>query len=548
MCSSFILASFGLLHILDVALKVNPAATMVQPALQYALSAREYELLRSYISKRTPATISKSSSPLSPPSEKNDHYASAFRSAVRVYLATTLGLKSLDLVRIRLAARRLKTARPPKPLVASGRRLALSLAAILFFHRVLFRFFSRLRLQLLHEKAKRIRERYPRLFSALTSKVAPAVGASLAGLALGICPTDQLRLTIAIYTGARSLEFLYNGLAAAKIINPPWWFGSWMLFALSQGQLLHAFVFDRDCFPQAYSDFILKYTPEYIQKRPNNVSPKVTWPSQTEVVDSLASMATLRWPVFVSPILHPSTPSSAHLPIGINPVISPITSCASPLINNLSCALIHPSDPSCLLAYLRQNLLAFPQLCRFFTFYYGAFATLRYRKFLSDPVSSFNRLSGQILRTSAAISGAIGASWGSICLFAAIFPRSFLPKFRFFLGGLLGGCFQFLDRGGAGTTNSLYAARVSADSLWKVGVKHGWWHGVKGGDVYVFVASLAVLNIVYEWRKEEAVDSGAARGLVKLLRGELDLGLANKQPEATGRKMDESWEEVEKDA
>ena len=509
---------------------------MVQPALQYALSAREYELLRSYVTDGGASSTSRRSSLLTPPSPRHDHNASAFRSAVRLYFATTLGLKSIDLIRVRIAARRLKTRSPPKPLVANGGKLALSLASILFFHRILFRFFSRLRIQLLHEKVKRIRERYPRLFAALTSKIAPAVGASLAGLALGICPADQLRMTIAIYTGARSLEFLYNGLAAAKIINPPWWFGSWMLFAVAQGQLLHAFVFDRDCFPQAYADFILSYTPEYIQRRPENVSPKVAWPTQTQIVDSLASMATLRWPVFVSPILHPTTPSAAHLPVGINPIISPITSRASPMISNLSCALIHPSDPSCLLAYLRQNLLAFPKLCRFFTLYYGAFAMLRYRKFLNDPIGSFNRLAGQILRTTAAISGAIGASWGSICLLAALFPRSFLPRFRFFLGGLLGGCFQFLDRKSAGRTNSLYAARVSADSLWKVGVKHRWWRGVKSGDVYVFVASLALLNMVYEWKKEQAVDSGAAVGLLKLLRGEIELGLGN---ERRSRRMDE---------
>jgi hypothetical protein len=534
---------------------------MVQPALQYALSAREYELLRSYITTKGPST-SKRSFPLylQPPGISHDHNTSTFRSALRVYLFTTLSLKSLLALRLRLFARRSRL-KPPKPLIPSPNRLALSLAAILFLHRTLFRFFSRLRLQLLHEKTTVIRERYPRLFSALTSKFAPAVGGSLAGLALGIYPAVQLRLTFAIYTGARSLEFLYNAIASARLINPPWWFGSWMLFALSQGQLLHAFVFDRDCFPAAYSDFILKYTPEYIQPRPSKISPKTAWPSQSQIVDSLASMAESNWPTFTSPLLHPSTPSILHLPPGINPVISNITSRASPLITSLSCALIHPSSPSCLLAYLRQNLLALPQLCRFFTLYYGAFSLLRWRKFVADPIPSFNRLAGQILRTTAAISGAIGASWGSICLFGMLFPRSFLPRFRFVLGGLLGGCFGFLDRSGAGRTNSLYASRVSAESLWKVGVKHRWWRGVKGGDVYVFVVGLAVLNCALDWQGEKGVDSGVVRGLLGLMRGDSELGLGNRSQEkgkATGRgdgtysgSQSQSgsgmWEKVEKE-
>lgn len=157
--------------------------------------------------------------------------------------------------------------------------------------------------------------------------------------------------------------------------------------------------------------------------------------------------------------------------------------------------------------------------------YYGAFSLLGYKKLFSSPLEFFNNLAARVLRTTASISGAIGASWGSICLFAMILPRNLWPKSRFFLGGLLAGCFQFLDRTSSGRTNALYAARTSADSLWKVGVKHGWWRGIKGGDVWVFVAGLAVLNVVYEAR-EGAVDSGAAKGMMKVLRGEADIGIS----------------------
>lgn len=148
----------------------------------------------------------------------------------------------------------------------------------------------------------------------------------------------------------------------------------------------------------------------------------------------------------------------------------------------------------------------------------------QYKRFLNSPISSLNRLAKTILKTTAAISGAIGASWGSICLFAAIFPRTFLPKFRFFLGGFLGGCFQFLDRTAAGRANSLYAARLSVDSLWKVGVKHGWWKGFKGGDVMVFVAALALVNAVYELRAK-TVEDRAMKVFIKTLRGDAEIGL-----------------------
>lgn len=76
----------------------------------------------------------------------------------------------------------------------------------------------------------------------------------------------------------------------------------------------------------------------------------------------------------------------------------------------------------------------------------------------------------------------------------------------------------------------MYTARMSADSLWKVGVKHGWWKGIKGGDVWLFVAGLALINMVYQAR-EDALDSGASRWMMKVLRGEAEIGIGNKKDE-----------------
>lgn len=84
-----------------------------------------------------------------------------------------------------------------------------------------------------------------------------------------------------------------------------------------------------------------------------------------------------------------------------------------------------------------------------------------------------------------------------------------------------------LDRTKAGRVNSLYATRVSVDSLWKVGVKHGWWNGVKGGDLMVFVAGLALLNAVYELRDKAIGDKGMTT-MVRVLRGDVEIGLGEK--------------------
>ena len=60
--------------------------------------------------------------------------------------------------------------------------------------------------------------------------------------------------------------------------------------------------------------------------------------------------------------------------------------------------------------------------------------------------------------------------------------------------------------------------RLSVDSAWKVGVKRGYWKGVKGGDVALFVLGLAVVNVVYEKRRG-VIGGGVGKG-VGWLRGE----------------------------
>lgn len=133
-------------------------------------------------------------------------------------------------------------------------RLSLSLSLILLLHRLLFRFFSRLRTNLLTKEATPFRRRNPRISRSLTSRLAPAIGASLAGFALGVYPAGQLRITIAIYVAVKSAEFLYNTLENdGWFKDKPWWWGSWMLMPLSTAQLLHAFLFDRDSVPKVGS-------------------------------------------------------------------------------------------------------------------------------------------------------------------------------------------------------------------------------------------------------------------------------------------------------
>lgn len=116
---------------------------------------------------------------------------------------------------------------------------------------------------------------------------------------------------MAIYTMFRALEFGWNLLEDDGIIwgwkskiggkglvkrERPWWFGSWMLQPFAFGQLLHATMFDRDCSPVSYVDFIWKGTSEYLHSSPQDLPAGVKWPTSWDVADSLAQMAKLNWP------------------------------------------------------------------------------------------------------------------------------------------------------------------------------------------------------------------------------------------------------------
>ncbi|ODA81599.1 hypothetical protein RJ55_00099 [Drechmeria coniospora] len=543
-----------------------PAPASIDPVLRntlrYTVSAREYATLHKYILSRSrllrrnspsPAAVDKALSSGSgtrggahaahghghghshphphthAAAGGGDEYtAKAVRHALRVFAVTWVGMKGWEAIARRMAGDKDGSPRgngKKAPFYKSpALRLSLSLSTILLLYRILFRFLSRLRAHLMDPQVAPFRRRNPRTAATLTSPYAPAVGASLAGLALGVYPSQQLRVSIAIYMMIRALEFGWNvcegeghiwGMRNGKKRERPWWFGSWMLQPLTLGQLLHSCVFDKDCFPPAFGNFISKNSSAYIHERPANWPARMEWPKAREVVDSLARMAHLNWPAYVSPILFPG---KEVLPPVLRSV-SPLSSQAHPLIRSLSCATLHPSDPSCLRTYLTFWLNSFPPLARFFLVLYSGLTILpRLKTFYHFPVATAQRILARALRMSAFVTGAISTAWASICFFQAYLPRHVLATQRFFLGGFFAGLWAWVERR-HGRGVFLYGARASVDSLWKVGVKRRWWKAMKGGDVWVFVLALMVTGVVYE-RDARAIREAEWRKGMSWVRGE----------------------------
>ncbi|KAL5942515.1 hypothetical protein ACKVV1_007218 [Pyricularia oryzae] len=488
----------------------------------------------------------------------NDYNVRAVRHSIRVFVATSIAMKAWGMIAKRLMGAKIDPAHASKkePLYKSPTfRLSLSLSTILLLYRLLFRFFTRLRLQLLDPSAEPFRRRNPRTAGTLTSPYAPAIGASLAGLALGIYPAQQLRLSVAIYALFRALEFGWNCAEEGGMVwgwdkdprggparkrERPWWWGSWMLQPFAFGQLLHASVFDRDCFPAAYGDFIFKRSDVYIQQRPEQYPRNLTWPGTYQIVDSLAKMAKLGWPPIVSPTLFPDKQNT--LPAGLE-AIAPITNRAHPLITALSCATLHPQDPSCARTFLTFWLRSFPPMARFFLAMYAVFALPGFRKLYDAPARVLRSLVTRALSTSTFLTGAISTAWASICFMQAWLPRGALATQRFFLGGFAAGFWAWVERR-KGRGIFLYSARASVDSLWKVGVKRRWWRAMKGGDVWVFVLAVMLTGVVYE-RDPAAIKEGGWRRGVSWVRGEGFRDWAIEEDEDDGGEEDEDEGGVE---
>lgn len=493
-------------------------------SLRYAISPKEYAIIRRRILIKGPSSIA-----IRTPSKSQfdavcnqaeDFIPASTRAGLRVFLASNLVLKLWDLLSEKLSKRKggkeLTTVIHTTFFKNPNFLLSLSLSTLVVFHRLLYRFLYQLRSNLLlpNAQARRFRQRHPKVSGVFTSPLSPSIGSSLAGLALLLHPASDRRVTIAVYAFVKALEYSYNKLEDdGWFPERPWWFGSWLLFPITSGQLLYTFVFDRDCFPSEYGGFILDHSKEYIQSKPAGYSSTVKWPGAYDIIDSISKIAKLGYPPFNSPILYPNSNILPKTLQSISPIVDP----AHPIINSLQCAVLHPHEPSCLKTYLNFWASEFTHVAKFMSICYGVSWVPKYSLFFKDPVGALMRLTRSTLLTSTFITGAIGTSWATCCLFQKTLPRGLLPKGRFWLSGFLGGLWAFVDsRGGRG--NFLYSLRLGIISAWKVLVKRGLIKGLKNGDVYLFICSLAIINSLFDM-EAHSVTGSAARRVLSSVRG-----------------------------
>ncbi|TGZ84484.1 hypothetical protein EX30DRAFT_325142 [Ascodesmis nigricans] len=492
--------------------------------LRFLVSSPEYGAIRKHIFRKIPAI--KNAMPshsqfhnVLVDADPDDYLPSATRAGLRAMVTMNVTLNLYQLLVQKLKSRGAigaKRSTPVKNAFFSRPNFmaSLSLGVLIIIHRVLYRFLHQLRTNLMLPEAKDFRTKYPRAAKVFLSPYSPSITASLAGFALLLHPKTDLRQTIAVYTLVKAAEYWYNRFEdKGYFVDKPWWFGSWLLFPITSGQLFYSFVFDRDCFPTEFAPLYTRFTPEYIQPRPVDYPSNLPWPAPLEIVDSLGKIADLKFPSFSSPILYPDVNKLPSAVAAISPIVSP----AHPTIKSLQCALMHPSEPSCLKTYIHYWATEAPRIGKLLLAIYTLIRIPRIRSQLQSPLKSLATLGESTTRTTLLLTGALGTPFALLCLFSTLLPHRLLPRSRFFLAGGISGLFAFLDRHNS-RGNFLYSFRVFLVSAWKLAVKKNLVKPVKNGDVWVFVIALAAINAAYE-REMESVSGGGMRKVLSSLRG-----------------------------
>lgn len=179
--------------------------------------------------------------------------------------------------------------------------------------------------------------------------------------------------------------------------------------------------------------------------------------------------------------------------------------------------MLHPDVPNCSTAFVHHILLSTPPLARILTVTTVLLSFKKLKALLTDPIPTINHLSKRIITWTAVLSTSAGSAWGSLCLWNMLFARSTLPTKRFFLSGAVSGLpFAFVN-----SNRNMYLSifRASLDSAWKVGAKHDALKIVKGVDLWLIVASWALMGAILDSRPSSVSDKGVRRTL-SWLKGE----------------------------
>lgn len=350
------------------------------------------------------------------------------------------------------------------------------------------------------------RERFlRRVLQGLESPaLAPALAGFLSAPALALLP-QGIREYYALDAFVKAVKFLVDDARATgtgPLAKIPRWVGASLVFALANGELVWATLFERDTVNRIYGNLLLSRSSAYIQPRPEHLPASIPWPSQQEIIDTIAQLSTPKqkvaaYPAFKSPLL---SALSAHNPSSAYEVINPILDYAPahPDHTSLLCAVLHPNNPSCRSVFFEFWRKQWPANLKLVSLVLGAVALARFKTTSSDPETAVFQFGMGSVQAATFLTGFVGSMWATHCFLQEWIPRTLVPKARYFLNGAIASLFMFaLPTAWRGVLAS-YAARYSLFSTFQTLKKRRLIRPVKNGDIVMLACALAALAPLYE--------------------------------------------------
>ncbi|KAN0066386.1 hypothetical protein ACQY0O_000480 [Thecaphora frezii] len=341
-----------------------------------------------------------------------------------------------------------------KTTIRSGSALAL----YSFLYRVLLKRLTALRLSLLeklpasepHELHTHRARAYARLTRTLRSAfLVPFVAALAASPASLLFPNASLRQSVALWTLVSGIESVYrearrNGSRLVAWV--PNFVGGGFFYALGNGQLLWSFLFEPECFPSSYGKVILARSTAYVPPRPAGLPASIPWPAPRQIADTIALLSTPTrtspaYPSFSAPLLSALNPS--HRPTTPYSLINPILDYAPahPAHDQLLCAVLHPTEPSCWKNFFGFWLREWGASARFVAVFAALGQALAWKRLVKDPETLLFKYAKAVVQGATVISGSIGTAWALTCFFQKYLPHNVLPRSRYFLNGIISSIF-----------------------------------------------------------------------------------------------------------
>lgn len=350
-----------------------------------------------------------------------------------------------------------------------------------------------------------------------SNTIAALSAALISGSMFQYFPRNAGRDVVAVYAMVRAAEIVFNHLDDNGYLPlRPKSIGAWALYPFAFSQLFHSFFFNPETNGAGINKILYGVSSDFFPTRPSAYSLKSPWPVPEQIVEGIAQVSARNFPKFKSPSLFPEVLIPDYLE-----AVKPVVLRAHPKIKTLTGAMTHPFKPSFFTAFTEAILSKYSTIGKYVLVLFLVKEFLGRNKTPQTddekplvPKSALivGKAITDTLKTTSFIVLSTSTAWAGIEASQTLLSPSLIPMHRYKLIGFLAGLWAYVDKTN-GRGRYMYAVRAAILSYWRVLVKEKRIQPLRNGDVYLFVASFAVIMSLFE-RSPESISGAFLRKIL----------------------------------